>query len=88
MHKVIFRGREGELRWGYHQAAVLGPWTLTANPSGGALTAIVVRADAFRTSQPSLTFRVSRQHAAPLVWPVTTLHIADGSLTASVGPQE
>lgn len=88
MNQTTINGRVAELSWGYHQAAVLGSWTITVNPSGCALTATVVSHDAYRTSQPSVRFRVTRQHAAPWVWPVTALHIADGTLTASLGPQE
>lgn len=87
-HCCTVRGQSAELRWGYYSAAAIGPWTLTVHPSGGALTGTVIRADAFRTSQPSLTFRVTRQNAPAWIWPVLTLQIADGSLTATLGPQE
>jgi len=84
MNSVTFRGPEAEIRWGYLPAAVLGPWTL----AGETLTATVVSHDTFRTQQPSLTFRVNRQNSPPWTWTVTTLHIANGTLTASVRSQE
>lgn len=80
MNSVTFHGLDGEIRWGYLPAAVLGPWTLTAD----ALTAKVVSFDAFRASQQPVTFRVNRQNAEPWIWPVTSLRIADGTLTASL----
>ena len=83
-----FHGQEGELLWGYLPAASLGPWTFTADHAGGDLTAQVKDADTFRTSQPFLTFRVVRQNASVWIWPVQSLHIADGRLTARLGPQE
>jgi len=78
MNAFVVRGQEGELRWGYHPAAVLGPWTIT----GDTLTATVVSHDGFRTSQPSVTFRVTRPQGAPWVWAIDTLQIAEGTLTA------
>lgn len=82
MNGTVIRGPHAELCWAYYQAAVLGPWTITMHPSGCELTATVLTHDAFRTSQPSLTFRVARPHAAAWVWPVESLQIADGTLTA------
>lgn len=88
MHHCTLRGPSAEILWGYQPAAVLGPWTLTVSPSGSALTGTVVSADTFRTSQPSLTFRVTRQNAPAWEWPVLELQIADGTLNASLGPQK
>lgn len=84
MAGITIRGREGELRWGYYQAAVLGPWTIT----DGALSARVVRCDAARAAQSALTFRVAREGAAAWVWPVEAVEIADGALTARIVPQK
>jgi len=86
--KCMVRGQAGELRWGYHEAAILGPWTLSADGAGGDLTATVVRSQAFRVQQPALTFRVSRQRAEPWKWPVLSLHIVGTTLYARLGPQE
>ena len=83
MNAFVVRGQEGALCWGYHQAAVLGPWTIT----GDTLKATVISHDAFRTSQPSVTFRVPRPRTAPWVWPIDTLQIANGTLTARLRPE-
>lgn len=76
------------MRWGYHRAAQLGPWTFTADATGGDLTATVESADAFKLSQPALTFRVDRQNGPAWIWPVLSLHYADGALSARLGSQE
>jgi hypothetical protein len=88
MNTLTFGGAEGELRWGYHHAASLGTWTLKAGQEGLVLTAKVVSHDTFRTSQPSLTFRVPRPKTAPWVWPVESLRIEGGTLHAVLTPQK
>lgn len=77
------RGDAGQLRWSYHVAALLGSWTLVDH----VLTAKVLTSDALRVSQRPLTFLVPRP-GRPWVWPLDSLQIADGTLTATVGPQE
>jgi len=88
VNKIAIHGQAGEVRWGYHPAATLAAWTITMDPLGGDLTGEVVSADALRTSQPSLTFEVVRQNAPSWSWPVLSLHIADGRLSARLGLQE
>jgi hypothetical protein len=80
MNAFTFRGAEAVIKWGYHEAAVLGPWEMSA----GILTAKVISFDESRTSQPSLTFRVHRANAAPWVWPVESLSIAGDTLSAKL----
>lgn len=87
MPSFSLSGREAALFWGYQQAASLGPWTVTADGSECSLSATVVSEDAFRVRQSPLTFRVSRQ-TGRWTWPILTLHIAGGALTARLGPQE
>lgn len=88
MNRVVINGPQGEVRWSYHRAATVGPWTLTAEPAGATLTATVVSSDAFAVSQQPLTFVVPRPSGASWTWPIVTLQIAGGSLTAELGPQE
>jgi hypothetical protein len=87
MNAFTFNGPAAELRWGYHQAAALGSWTVKQEGASITLTARIVTADAFRTSQQPLVFCVPRQ-PKPWTWPVRTLHIADGRLSAQLDPQE
>jgi hypothetical protein len=77
-NSVTFSGVDASLVWGYHEAATLKDWTITADT----LTAKVVSFDAFRTQQPSLTFRVSRQNGVRWEWRVAELQIAGGALRA------
>jgi hypothetical protein len=79
-NSFTLRGPSGEFRCGWHQAAVLGDWTIT----GPHLTATVVSQNEVWMSQPSLTFRVVRPNAAPWVWTVDSLQLANGTVTARV----
>lgn len=87
MHRVVIRGPKAEVRRSYQCAATLGPWEVSARHDGGTLTAQVVSSDAFRLSQPALTFVVPRQSTA-WKWPIVSLRIAGQTLTAELGPQE
>jgi hypothetical protein len=81
-------GQAAEIRWAYHRAASLGPWRLSAGGSDGTLTATVIEADTFKLSQPALTLRIPRQNGSVWSYPIQSLHIADGTLTARVSTQE
>ena len=82
-NSFVFRGAAGELRWGYHSAAVLTGWELQDNK----LTATVASQDDFKVSQQPLTFVVHRP-TTTWTWVVNTLQIAGTSLSATVTPQE
>lgn len=82
------RGLSATVQWGYHCAASLGAYTFTASDTGGEITAVVNAADDFKLSQPALKFCITRQNGRRWSWPVLSLQIADGALTATVGPQE
>jgi len=85
MNTFDIRGEAAELRWGYLPAAQLRDWTF--NPSSLTVTARVVSSDAFRVSQHPIVFTVPRQTCV-WKWPVLSLQIVDGSLSAALGPQE
>jgi len=87
MHAFTFRGEAAEVRWGYHRAASLAAWEFHPKPDGAVVTAKVVSTDAFRLSQPALTFVVPRPKG-PWVWPVTSLQQAGASITMTLGPPE
>jgi hypothetical protein len=84
MNALTFRGTGAEVRWAYHQAAVLSTWEL----KGDILTAQVVRHDPFKVSQRPLTFVVPRPKGSSWTWKVNTLQIAGTTLSASVSLQE
>jgi hypothetical protein len=87
LRSFTLSGSEAVVRWGYHSAAVLGPWTLTADTTGGTVTAKVTTADGFKLAQPDLIFRVPRQTGS-WDYPIHSLLVADGTLTARVSMQE
>ena len=87
MNTFTIRGEAAELRWGYHLAATLNDWTFTPGSSSITVTARVVSSDAFRVSQRPIVFAVQRPHMV-WRWPVLSLQIVDGALSASLGPQE
>lgn len=82
-----FRGEAAEVRWGYHRAATLESWEFQPTSDGATVTAKVLSTDAFRLSQPVLTFAVPRPSGAWL-WPVRSLQIVGSTLMASLGPPE
>jgi hypothetical protein len=82
------RGVSAEIRWAWHCAAKLGAWTLTDSNGSLQLTADVQEADDTRVSQHPLTFVVSRGDKPAWRWPVHTLQISAGTLTASLVPEE
>jgi hypothetical protein len=84
---VTISGRDGVLRWGYFQAAGLSTWTVTRDGGRWTLAGTVTGVDAFRVTQRPLAF-VATHATGCWRWPVETLAIADGRLTAALGPQE
>jgi hypothetical protein len=84
---VTVNGVLGEVRWSYQLAGTLRGWTVTQDAGVWSLTGTLAQTNAFRLSQQPLAF------VAPLVkgvwkWPIQTLQIADGTLTACLGPPE
>lgn len=89
MNRVVMRGAAGGVKWGYYPAADLGAWSLTIDPSsGGQLSAAVVSHDGYRLSQQPLTFVVRRSSGQAWTWPIESLTVQNGSITARLGPQE
>jgi len=84
---VTVRGVDARLVWGYLPAGTLGAYTVTRESGRWTLTATVVTSDAFRVAQHPLAFVAPHTHGA-WRWPIATLSIVDGTLTASLGPPE
>jgi hypothetical protein len=84
---VTVNGQVGELRWSYQLAGTLHGWTVTQEGSAWALTGSIGSTNTFRLSQQPLVFVVPRATGA-WRWPIQTLQIADGTLTACLGPPE
>jgi hypothetical protein len=84
---LTVRGVEGAIRLGYYPVGTLRAWIVTRMDDTWSLTATVESLDVFRASQRPLTF-VARHKDGRWVWPIQTLQISGGSLTASLGPPE
>ena len=80
MNTFTVRGAAAELRWGYHQAAVLASWEMGP---GGTVTAKVISKDDFKVAQAPLTFVVPHPNGQ-WVYTVNSLQITGTTLTASI----
>jgi len=80
-------GHKAELWWAWHQAATMGDWSLSFG-TATTLTASIQTVDDYRVSQRPLVFVVPRLQGPAWRWPVEGLQIADGRVTATLGPQE
>jgi hypothetical protein len=82
-------GVVGQIKWAYYVAAAINGYTVTRNGRGAdatwALTGTVVMADSFKMSQRPLRF-VAPHDKGEWVWPITTLDVQNGQLTAQLGP--
>lgn len=85
MNHITYRGDRAILKWGYLDAGTVGTWTVVVDPTGADLSASVVTMDAFRVAQRPITFAVARP-SGTWRWPVESLHIEGGTLTARLGP--
>jgi hypothetical protein len=86
MNKAVIRGPEAYVAWGYHTAAVLGPWTLTQEGAVSTVTAKVTSHDSCAVSQQPLLFVVPRPKGRKWVWPVTMLQLSGEQATLGLGP--
>lgn len=85
---ATIKGQTAVLRWGYHVAAQLGPWSVVVTPERSTVTADIVQRDEYKSSQQPLKFVVERPGGHDWVWPIESAQMTDGTLTASLGPVE
>ena len=85
--RTVITGSGGVVKWAYHKAVSLGAWTITAEPTVTTCTATVVTHDTFAASQRPLVLVIPRT-TTEWTWPIESLQIVDGTLTASLGQQE
>lgn len=85
---VTLNGKDAVIRWGYYPAVTVTNWQATlVGEDRWQVTGTVASSDVSRVSQRPLTFVV--RHAKGFWrWPVDALQVVDGTLTASLGPQE
>jgi len=77
------RGARGLVKHGYHVAAEVTDFVLAIK--AGALAGTVARSDPFLLTQAPLIF-VMPTKAGPATWPIEDYTVADGRLTARLGP--
>jgi hypothetical protein len=84
----VVTGQAARVQWGYLVAGTVRSWTATKAEDGSwSLVATVHEADTFRVTQRPLVFMAPHARGT-WRWPVTSLQITDGTLTASLGPPE
>jgi len=83
------RGVSGELRWGYHTAALVRQWTATRGQAGWSLEGTLLDARLGRLSQRPLVFEAPLANGRVWRWPILALQITGASaFSAVLGPKE
>lgn len=91
---VRIRGQAGALRWSWHDAAVLGDWSITKrlDPKTGLswyLSARLVRVDTFQIRQRPLYFAAPRGSQGFWAWQVHEIvQLQPDRVTVRLGPPE
>lgn len=80
-------GVVGQVKWAYYVAAAINGYTVTRVGPQWSLRATVVTADAFKLSQRPLMF-VAPHEKGEWRWPILDYQLAEGALTARLGPPE
>ena len=85
-------GTRGALLWGYHEAAVLGTWTIQKTGKPGrevwTLGAAVARVEPFQIRQRPLLFSAPRFGGGMWAWGVEQVEVGPRRLSARLGPPE
>ncbi len=81
---MTITGVAGSLLWGYHQAGVLGAWTITHTDGVWRLDGAVVSLDPFKASQRPLEFVMTHQHGS-WRWPILSQEVAGAQFHAVLG---
>jgi hypothetical protein len=77
-------GAAADVFWGYRKVGSLGAWSVAGAPGAWTLTATVLSGEEWFSQRPLLIVTPNGWR-----WPIVeTLQIADGTLTASIRPQE
>lgn len=83
--KVLLNGSGGKVLWGYAVAAECDKFEVQQSGKKITLEARLGASDVFRLRQSSLIFEV-RAGACRWTWPITTLAVTNGRLTATLQP--
>jgi len=79
------RGVTATLRWAYYDAARLEGYTITRDDTTWRASGRIVWSDAFKLKQQPLYF-IAPHARGFWEWPIVDYGIADGRLTATLGP--
>lgn len=82
-------GADGSIRWAYHLAASIRPWTVTKDEGEDVyrLAGTIVQSHPVKVAQRPLTF-VAPVKGGTWRWPILELQITGTSLTATLGHKE
>lgn len=87
--RVFLHGDQGEVLWGWHQAAVVAAWRAAPAERGDwTLTATVARVERVYLQQKPLLFTAPKLHGPPWCWPVLEVTVQGTTLRARMGPAE
>jgi hypothetical protein len=85
-------GTRGALLWGYHEAAILGSWTIRKTGKPGqyvwTLAATLTRVEAFQIRQRPLLFSAPRFGGGMWAWGVDAVDVGATRIVARLGPPE
>jgi hypothetical protein len=83
-------GVVGQIKWSYYVAAAINGYTVTRTPENTwRLRGTVVLSDAFKLAKQPLMFVAPHRLGGvdgEWRWPILEMEMADGSLTAKLGP--
>jgi hypothetical protein len=84
---IPLRGARGAIRWFYYTAADVTNFTVVYSRDRAAWTLQggVVAPDAFKLGQAPLEFVAPTKGGGALRWPVLSLSVRDGRVTATLG---
>lgn len=84
----MLTGVIGQIKWHYYVAADVHGYTVVRHKETKqwSMSGIVGNADAFKLAQRPLTF-VASYGKGEWSWPIESLEMKDGAITAKLGPQ-
>lgn len=92
LRNLRIRGARGALLWGYHEAAVLGTWSIRKTGKPGqfvwTLVASVARVEPFQIRQRPLLFSAPRFGGGMWAWGVEHVDVGASRISARLGPPE
>ena len=76
------------MRWGYHRAALLGPYTLERRDGRYDITAEVRFVNDFQLRQDGLSLHVEEPAQFAGVFPIASASVSNSTFTAALGARQ